>query len=71
MLIRAFARSAARESALLVIAGPDDEALTPELTRVARDAGIGERVRFDVARLLPKGVRPPIRNGLERPVGAP
>jgi glycosyltransferase involved in cell wall biosynthesis len=45
-LIAGFARAAGQRDALLVIAGPDDEALTGELRRVAAAHQVDERVRF-------------------------
>jgi glycosyltransferase involved in cell wall biosynthesis len=46
LLIAGFARAAGQRDALLVIAGPDDEALTGELRRVAAAHQVDERVRF-------------------------
>lgn len=46
LLIRAFARSGAAQSAWLAVVGPDDEDLTGELEAVAREAGVADRVRF-------------------------
>lgn len=47
VLVRAFAIVAAsRADAMLVLAGPDDEGLTPQLRALARQLGIGARVRF-------------------------
>lgn len=46
-LILAFALVAREHSdARLVLAGPDDEGLTPSLQRVAREAGVASRVAF-------------------------
>lgn len=44
LLIPALAASGS--DALLVVAGPDDEGLTPRLQRLAREHGVGDRVRF-------------------------
>jgi glycosyltransferase involved in cell wall biosynthesis len=47
ILVAAFARVVtAHPGAILVLAGPDDEGLTPALLRQARSAGIGDRVVF-------------------------
>lgn len=46
LLIRGFAAGCGEHDATLVIAGPDDEELTPELRRVAASAGVHKRVRF-------------------------
>jgi glycosyltransferase involved in cell wall biosynthesis len=47
LLIRAFAIASRRfADARLVLAGPDDEALRPELEALARREGVGERVLF-------------------------
>ena len=46
LLIRGFARATPNRDSLLVVAGPDDESLTPELSRVAAAAGVRDRVRF-------------------------
>jgi glycosyltransferase involved in cell wall biosynthesis len=47
LLIRAFAQVAAEiADAILVIVGPDDEGLGVKLERLARELGIGSRVRF-------------------------
>jgi glycosyltransferase involved in cell wall biosynthesis len=46
LLIRAFAQAAVGRECMLVVAGPDDEDLTPELLATARDAGVEHRVRF-------------------------
>lgn len=47
ILLRGFAGTVAdHPDAVLAIVGPDDEGLTPSLRRLARELGIGERVRF-------------------------
>jgi glycosyltransferase involved in cell wall biosynthesis len=46
ILISAFARLGTEHDALLVIAGPDDEGITPVLAAEAARAGIRDRVRF-------------------------
>lgn len=53
VLLRAFAIATETvPEARLVIAGPDDEAMTPRLRTMAQDAGVGERVTF--AGMLPQ-----------------
>lgn len=46
VLLRAFAVLPARLDARLVVAGPDDEGLTPSLERLAADLGVRDRVVF-------------------------
>jgi glycosyltransferase involved in cell wall biosynthesis len=46
LLIRGYARVAHRSDSLLVIAGPDDEVLTPPLMALAAELEITHRVRF-------------------------
>ena len=46
LLIRAFARSGTGRRAWLVIVGPDDEGLRPQLEALAAGEGVADRVRF-------------------------
>ncbi len=46
LLTRAFARATTGEHSLLVIAGPDDEALSREIVDLARSLGIRDRLRL-------------------------
>lgn len=46
LLLRGFAAATAEHDARLVIAGPDDESLTQELTRLSGLLGLEDRVRF-------------------------
>jgi glycosyltransferase involved in cell wall biosynthesis len=46
VLVRAFARARRAQECRLVVAGPDDEGLTPALRAVARTAGAAEEVEF-------------------------
>jgi glycosyltransferase involved in cell wall biosynthesis len=46
LLIRGFARATPNRDSLLVIAGPDDESLTAELSAIAQELGVSAEVRF-------------------------